>query len=83
MLKGLYLTSTQITDAGCATLAAALDRGALPALEALRLHGIPASDASKAAVREALRTGSLNRESRPSGLTVIFTYSRCGLVVGL
>ena len=30
-LKVLYLTRTQITDAGCATLAAALHNGALPA----------------------------------------------------
>ena len=29
----LELRSTQITDAGCATLAAALNRGTLPALE--------------------------------------------------
>ena len=32
-LKRLYLDYTQITDAGCAALAAALDSGALPALE--------------------------------------------------
>ena len=49
-LKTLYLTNTQITDAGCAALAAALDRGSLPALENLYLHGIPASDAAKAAL---------------------------------
>ena len=43
-LKWLDLPSTRITDAGCAALAAALDSGALPALEHL-LHGdIPASD---------------------------------------
>ena len=34
-LKVLYLSRTQITDAGCATLAAALDSGALPVLEKL------------------------------------------------
>jgi hypothetical protein len=34
-LKRLYLDNTQITDAGCAALAAALDSGALPALEYL------------------------------------------------
>ena len=54
MLKLLYLSRTQITDAGCAALAAALDGGALPALENLYLHGIPASDLFKAAVKEAL-----------------------------
>ena len=45
-LKELYLSSTQITDAGCAALAAALDSGALPALEQLYLAGIPASTAA-------------------------------------
>ena len=39
--------------AGCATLAAALDSGALPALEELYLGSIPASAAAKAAVYEA------------------------------
>ena len=53
-LKGLYLNSTQITDAGCATLVAALDSGALPALEELRLDGIPASAGATDAVSEAL-----------------------------
>ena len=56
-LKKLYeldLGHTQITDAGCATLAAALDSGALPALEDLELDGIPASAAAKEAVHAAL-----------------------------
>jgi len=52
-LKVLELSHTQITDAGCATLAAALDSGALPALEKLYLHGIPASAAAQAAVYAA------------------------------
>ena len=52
-LKELYLCSTQITDAGCDTLAAALDSGALPALKELYLHGIPASAAAKDAVYAA------------------------------
>ena len=51
-LKDLYLSGTQITDAGCATLAAALDSGALPALNDLCLESIPASAAAKAAVYE-------------------------------
>ena len=51
-LKVLDLQRTQITDAGCATLAAALDSGALPALEELYLDSIPASAAAKAAVYE-------------------------------
>ena len=53
-LKGLNLDYTQVTDAGCAALAAALDSGTLPALEDLRLAAIPASAAAKDAVREAL-----------------------------
>ena len=53
-LKWLHLSSTQITDAGCATLAAALDSGALPALEELGLIGTPASIAARDAVSKAL-----------------------------
>ena len=53
-LKVLYLDYTQITDAGCAALAAVLDSGALPALATLELYDIPASAAAKKAVREAL-----------------------------
>jgi hypothetical protein len=49
-LKELNLRYTQITDAGCATLAGALDSGAMPALEHLYLRCIPASAAAKAAV---------------------------------
>jgi len=44
---------TEITDAGCATLAAALERGALPALQTLSLVGISASAAAISAVYEA------------------------------
>ena len=53
-LKELYFSYTKVTDAGCAALTAALDRGALPVLGVLYLDGIPASDASKAALKEAL-----------------------------
>jgi len=52
-LKLLSLSRTQITDAGCAALTAALDSGALPALEEIDLSGIPASAAAKAAVARA------------------------------
>ena len=52
-LKKLNLFNTQVTDAGCAALAAALDSGALPALEELGLFDIPASAAAKAAVGRA------------------------------
>ena len=53
-LKGLYLSHTQIGDAGCANLASALDSGVLPALKYLELNGAPASPAALAAVGEAL-----------------------------
>ena len=69
-LKALDLSDTQITDAGCATLAAALDSGALPALERLFLDGIPASAAAKAAVyaaRANLKGGDSESEHEESG----------------
>ena len=53
-LSKLDLDYTQVSDAGCAALAAALDSGALPALEMLSLDAIPASDAAQAAVQKAL-----------------------------
>ena len=62
-LKMLDLNFTQITDAGCAALAAVLDSGALPALERLTLENGPASDAGQAAVHEALK------RSRAAGKT--------------
>ena len=52
-LKLLNLGNTQITDAGCATLAAALNSGALSLLERLYLFGLPASATAKAAVGRA------------------------------
>jgi hypothetical protein len=52
-LKALDLCDTQVTDAGCAALAAALDSGALPALAVVYINGIPASAAAKTAVRAA------------------------------
>ena len=52
--KELWLNGTQVTDAGCAALAAALDGGVLPALVAVPLHGTPASAAAIDAVLEAL-----------------------------
>ena len=50
-LKDLRLGGTQVSDAGCATLSAALDSGMLPALERLYLHDTPASAAAKETVR--------------------------------
>ena len=54
-LKYLLLHRTQVTDAGCAALASALDSGALPALKDLRMDRIPASDAALVALAPALR----------------------------
>jgi len=53
-LKVLDLSRTQITDAGCATLAAAIDSGALPALEHLPLASIHLSDTAIDGVHKAL-----------------------------
>ena len=55
-LKTLFLSQTRITDVGCASLAAALDGGALPALKTILLVGNPASTAAKATVYEALKS---------------------------
>ena len=52
-LKWLDLCYTQVTNAGCAALAAALAAGALPAPKELCMFGIPASAAAKAAVYAA------------------------------
>ena len=52
-LKKLCIRYTKVADAGCAALAAALNNGALPALEKLVLVGISASAAAQAAVYEA------------------------------
>ena len=49
-LKVLSLERAQVTDSGCAALAAVLDSGALPTLKTLFLAGIPASAAAKAAM---------------------------------
>ena len=69
-LIGLDLSHTQITDAGCATLAAALDSGKLPALEHIILDGIPASDAAKTAANEAF----VRTNGKEPGNYVSFTY---------
>eukprot|EP00964_Phaeocystis_antarctica_P120580 scaffold84294_cov54-Phaeocystis_antarctica.AAC.1 len=53
-LKTLVLYGTQITDAGCAALAYAVNSGALPALKPVSIGNVPASAASIAAVTEAL-----------------------------
>jgi hypothetical protein len=66
-LKVLDLDYTQVSDAGCAALAAALDSGALPALDNLTLDDTPASAAAIHAVDEALarsRAEALARAER-------------------
>ena len=69
----LDLLYTRVSDSGCATLAAALASGALPALEELELdsvNGIPASDEAIEAVYEALarsRAAALAKAAGPLG----------------
>ena len=53
-LEFLNLGGTEFTDASCAALVAALDSGALPALDTLELDDTPASDAAIDAAFEAL-----------------------------
>ena len=65
-LKLLYLGCTKVADAGCAALAAALDGGALPALDGLGLFGTRASAAAKYTVREALLGRATSRAATPS-----------------
>ena len=60
-LKTLWLSRTQVTDVGCATLVAALNSGTLPAIELVSVEGVPASAAAKVAVREALAEALANR----------------------
>ena len=60
-LKRLDLDNTQVTDVGCAALAAALDSGALPALEVLDLDGTPAGAVAKGAMREAMSRAACHR----------------------
>jgi hypothetical protein len=66
-LRVLDLRWTQVTDAGCAALTAALDSGALPALDHLELAHIPASAAAIDVVSAALarsRAEALARAER-------------------
>jgi hypothetical protein len=66
-LELLNLGYTQVSDAGCAALATALDSGALPALDDLTLDDTPASAAAIDAVDEALarsRAEALARAER-------------------
>jgi hypothetical protein len=64
-LELLDLRNTQVSDAGCATLVAALDSGALPALEELELDRIPAGGAATDAVYAAMAR-SRARAAAPS-----------------
>ena len=75
-LKVLNLGYTQVTNAGCATPAAALSSGALPALEHLYLKGIPASAAAKTAVDEARAM----RDPFIQGLIMILSF--CSRLAG-
>ena len=52
----LDLDRTQVSDAGCAALAAALNSGKLPALKGVYLASTPASATAKEDVKSALAT---------------------------
>ena len=67
-LKILNLSYTNISDAGCAALAAALESGALPAPKELVLEDIEASDAATATVEAAWNEARANREGAESDL---------------
>ena len=67
-LKMLQIWDTEVTDAGCATLVAALDSGTLPALDYFDVEDIPASDAAKDAVCAALARQWQGRERDELGL---------------
>ena len=69
-LKVLYLSNTQVTDAGCATLTSALDSGALPALSFLDLDRAPASAAAQAAVRKVVMKAREARRARDAELAL-------------
>ena len=61
-LQRLGLDDTQVSDAGCAALTAALESGVLPALSHIDgLTSIPASAAARAAVEKALDKQELTR----------------------
>jgi hypothetical protein len=81
-LESLDLGFTQVTGAGCAALRsprAALDRGALPALERICLDGIPASAAAKEAVSEALERSRAAALTAATSLTASFAAAQAGM----
>jgi hypothetical protein len=66
-LKKVDFSFTRVTDAGCATLVAALDSGALPALEELEELELDIPHA-RAAAKDALRAAlARSREARSLG----------------
>ena len=66
-LKELTLSYSQISDAGCAALAAAFDRGALPECNMLNMRGNSAGSAAQANVVRALRS-SVELRAQPTAL---------------
>ena len=68
-LKLLYLGCTKIADDGCAALASALAKGAMPALEILSLEDAAASAAATASVRRA--GDLLDRPAARAGCLVV------------
>ena len=66
-LQALDLVGTNVSDAGCAALVAALDSGVLPVLKELLLYHAPASAAAKRAVRTALKESHDTRKLQERG----------------
>ena len=64
-LRELTLSHTQISDSGCAALAAAFDRGALPECNKLNMTGNSASAAAKANLARAVASSD-GRRAEPS-----------------
>ena len=64
-LESLILQYNQITDAGCATITAALDLNALPSLDLAFLSGNPVSVVAYEALRVALQA---NKARRPASI---------------
>jgi hypothetical protein len=75
-LRRLDLDKTQVSDAGCAALAAALDSGALPALVTLTLDDTPASAAAIDVVSEALERSRAEALARAERAAVAASAAR-------
>ena len=79
--KALILSRTQITDAGCATLASALDSGALPALERLYILTTPLLAPRRQSPRHSGAGEIESRRALLSGASVAFSLLSISIFV--